>query len=175
MIYTFRFISDEQENFILDVNINHDQTFEQLHDTIQEKLDFDPSQLASFFISNENWEKLHEITLLDMGTEGSTTMLDSKIGDYFTGKNQHLLYVFDYFSERLLFGSITRTIDAESPIELPSVSKLEGTIPPQSLHCDFNDNDFLTDETEQSFENGGYEDELPEDLEDYNIHDDNKF
>ncbi len=175
MIYTFRFISDEQENFIMDVNINHDQTFEQLHDAIQEKLDYDPSQLASFFISNENWEKLTEITLLDMGLEDSKTMSDARIGDFFQGKNQHVLYIFDYFAERLLFGSIIRTIDAPSAIDLPSISKLEGTIPPQTLHCDFNDQEFSSEELEQPFENGGYEDELPEDLEDYNIHDDNSY
>ena len=52
MIYTFRFISNEEENFVLDVNINHDQTFEDLHLAIQKTLEYDSSQMASFFTSN---------------------------------------------------------------------------------------------------------------------------
>ena len=36
MIFTFRFISDEEDSFLLDININHDQTFEELHNKIQE-------------------------------------------------------------------------------------------------------------------------------------------
>ncbi|MFA6401698.1 MAG: hypothetical protein WCX31_08750 [Salinivirgaceae bacterium] len=175
MIFTFRFITDEEESFIMDININHDQTFEQLHDAIQEKLDYDPAQLASFFISNESWEKLQEITLLDMGVEGGKNMADSRIEDFFTAKNQHLLYEYDYLAGRLFFGNVIRTIDAASPIDLPSVSKLEGSIPPQIKRFDvnLNDEDWGNDEDEDEY--GDFEDELPEDLEDYNIHEDNSI
>lgn len=168
MIYTFRFISDEHEDFILDVNISHDQTFEQLHDIIQEKLDYDPSQMASFFVSNDSWEKLQEITQVDMGEENAHTMDKTTIDKLFHNKNERLLYIFDYYSERLLFGSVSRLIDAESPIPLPSVSRLEGTIPAQTLHCNFGEDDFDMSSLEDGSEQFGYDDELPEDLEDYN-------
>ena len=61
MIFTIRFISDEEEDFIMDVNVLSSQTFEQLHLLIQNALKFDNAQLASFFVSNENWEKLDEM------------------------------------------------------------------------------------------------------------------
>ncbi len=132
MIFTFRFISDEEDTFMLDVNINHNQTFEQLHKAIQKNLNYDINQLASFFISNEQWEKIQEITLMKMGDGAqSMTMDKTKIEDFFFEKGQRLIYVFDYMSERLFFGSIIRTIDAEPPIELPSISKLDGRTPPQ--------------------------------------------
>jgi hypothetical protein len=168
MIYTFRFISDEEESFVIDTNINHDQTFEQLHDIIQEKLDFDPSQLASFFVSNEEWEKLNEITLMEMEGTQAKLMENTTIDQFFSKKNERILYIFDYISERLFFGSLIRLIDAESPIPLPSVSKLEGKIPAQTLHCNFGDEEFTMSELDQDAEHFGYEDELPEDLEDYN-------
>jgi hypothetical protein len=168
MIYTFRFISDEEESFIMDVNINHDQTFLQLHQIIQERLGFDPGQLTSFFASNESWEKLEEITLLDMGTEQAHIMENTPIEMFYHEKNERLLYVFDYLAERLLFGSIVRLIDAESPIPLPTVSKLEGITPEQTLHCDFEDDEFLMSDHDEDSEAFGYEDELPEDLEDFN-------
>ena len=166
MIYTFRFISDEEESFALDVNINHNQTFEQLHRVIQKTLNYDSNQLASFFTSNEHWEKLHEITLVDMGGDPLVkTMSETHIEDFFSKKDQRLLYVFDYFNERLFFASIVRIIDAESPVELPSVSKLEGKFPPQfdnentAENMDF---DWETDE-EDDFEI----EEMPEELEDF--------
>ena len=169
MIFTFRFISDEEDSFVIDVNINHDQTFEQLHNSIQETLKYDSSQLASFFISNDEWEKQQEIALVDMGNDADIKiMADTKIEEFFTEKNQRILYVFDYFNERLFFGSVVRTIDAESPIQLPSVSKLEGTIPPQTkeiitdIDTDFDIDDFNDDDMDfnEGFEN-------IDDLEDY--------
>jgi len=166
MIFTFRFISDEEEAFILDININQDQTFEQLHTFIQKTLGYDAQQLASFFTSNDQWEKLHEITLMDMGGDGLIkTMHETKIEDFFSNKGQQILYVFDYFNERLFFGSVTRTIDAKPPIELPSVSRFEGKIPPQFSAANTLENmefDF-EDAMDDSFD---FED-LPEDLEDF--------
>jgi len=166
MIYTFRFITDEEESFVLDVNINHDQTFEQLHRVIQKTLKYDSNQLASFFTSNEYWEKLHEVTLVDMGGDSLVKIMSAtKIEEFFSKKDQRLLYVFDYFNERLFFGSLIRIINAESPVELPSVSKFEGRIPPQidTEHTAENmDFDWETDEEDD------YEiEEMPEEIEDF--------
>ncbi len=158
MILTFRFISDEEESFVLDLNINHDQSFLQMHQKIQETLGYDASQMSSFFISNQNWEKLNEITLIDMGYNDQVqVMSDTLIGDYFSATKQNLLYVFDLFAERLLFASVTRVIDAEPPIELPSVSKFEGNVPPQNVDeqegmYDMDDEEFGYDEDEEEGE-----------------------
>lgn len=163
MIFTFRFISDEEDSFVLDVNINHDQTFEQLHQSIQKILNYDATQLASFFIANNDWEKQQEISLMEMGDDTSVALMsNTKIEEFYNSKDQRILYVFDYFNERLFFGSVVRTIDAESPIELPSVSKLEGKIPEQmSAQAD------NMDELEFDFDDSLPDDfeELPEDFE----------
>ena len=171
MIYTFRFISDEEDTFMIDVNINHNQTLEQLHNAIQKTLKFDANQLASFYTSNDQWEKIDEIALLAMDEDADVKIMkDTYIDDLFTEKNQCLLYVFDYFNERLFFGSITRTIDAKSPIKLPSISKLEGQIPPQFKEVEYkeaevNSFDDYDDEGDFDF------DDLPEDYGDFNPND----
>jgi len=175
MILTFRFISDEEESFVIDVNINHDQTFEQLHDIIQEKLDYDPAQLASFFTSNENWEKLEEITLVDMGGDQPVhTMTETTVGEFFDKKNQHLLYVYDYFAERLFFGSVTRIFDAKSPVDLPTVSRLEGRIPIQMATSNPVDDDILPEMT--SFgDDFTFEGDYPENMEDLFTSEENDY
>ncbi len=164
MIFTIRFISDEEEDFIMDVNVHSNQTFEVLHQQIQHALKYDNSQLASFFVSNENWEKLDEITLLDMGgAEPARLMADTKLEAFFSGKNQHMLYVFDYFAERLLFGSIMQVSEG-SENGLPKVLKIEGRVPPQMMMGEMDDELFSGEEMQDDeFDM----DELGEDLEDF--------
>lgn len=168
MIYTFRFISDEEESFILDVNINHDQTFEELHNKIQETLDFDPSLMASFFASNDQWEKLQEVTQLAMGDDTDVMMMGkTTIGELFSKKGQRILYIFDYFAERLLFGSLTRHINAPSPITLPSVSRFEGKAPEQIAAGNESEEEVKEDFDEYDSENYGLTDDGNESLDDY--------
>ena len=69
MIYLFRIISDEDQDFFRDLVIDGSDTFLDFHRALQENLGYDPSQLASFFITNEMWEKQQEITLIDMMEE----------------------------------------------------------------------------------------------------------
>ncbi len=165
MIITFRFISDEEEDFICDVNINHDQTFEELHIAIQKALNYDSNQLASFFKSNENWEKHEEVTLIDMGGDNDVKiMTETKIEELFTEKNERLLYVFDFFAERLFFGSISRTIDHESPIKLPSISKLDGVIPIQIQEDNTDDISLIDDLYSEDFDEPEFIDENIDDL-----------
>jgi hypothetical protein len=168
MIYTFRFISDEEDSFILDVNINHDQTFEELHNKIQETLDYDPSQMASFFSSNDEWEKLQEVAQMPMGDDTDVMMMsETTIGELFSERHQRILYIFDYFAERLFFGSLTRTIDAPSPITLPSVSRIEGKVPEQIAPSNILDEEVLAVDDDYDTENYGLTDDGNESLDDY--------
>ncbi len=66
MIFLFRIISDEDQDFYRDLVIDGSDTFLDFHQVLQENLGYDPTQLASFFITNQHWEKEHEITLIDM-------------------------------------------------------------------------------------------------------------
>lgn len=176
MIYTFRFISDEEESFILDVNINHDQTFEELHNKIQETLDFDPSLMASFFTSNDQWEKLQEVTQLAMGDDTDVMMMsETTIGELFSERNQRILYIFDYFAERLFFGSLIRHIDAPSPISLPSVSKIEGKAPEQIAAKNALDEEVLADFDDHDSENYGLADDGDESIDDYIANEDGGY
>jgi len=77
--------------------VAHDTlTFLDLHQGIQKALDYDPLQMASFFLSNDNWEKNTEITVINMEEEKALLMEDSLLGDYIKEENQKLLYVYDF-------------------------------------------------------------------------------
>ncbi len=106
MIYHFIIISSEEEDFVREILIGADSTFEEFHDAIQDSVDYDKSQLASFFISDEEWGKGQEITLMpmDFANAGDQLLMkDEKLSDHLKQKKDKLIYVFDYFGNRGFF------------------------------------------------------------------------
>jgi len=134
MIFQFRIISDENKDFARELLINGDQTFLDFHNALQENLGYDPHQLASFFITNSGWEKLLQITLIDMmdnGSDTSATMDCARIEDNVERDGQRMLYVFDFFSERSFFIELTDVLDNIESKILPKISFERGDPPPQ--------------------------------------------
>ena len=130
MVYRFVVLSDEDEAFIREFEFLDNQTLMDFHNTIQEELEFDKSQIASFYMATDNWEKEEEFTLFDMGA-GSSTMEDAVLEDIIFRKNQKLLYVFDFFNERALFIEYvgeSKEIDGK---EYPNCSNSKGLPPKQ--------------------------------------------
>ena len=138
MILLFRIISDEDQEFYRDLVIDGSDTFLDFHHVLQENLGFDPTQLASFFICNENWEKQNEITLIDMMQEPGAktlTMENVVMEKYFDDVNQRMIYVFDFFSERAFFMELIEYSDQVSPRKTPFIAQSVGD-PPQQLALD---------------------------------------
>jgi hypothetical protein len=127
----FRIISDESDDFIFEILMSDEATFLDLHEYIQEQLDLDQSQITSFFITDEDWNKETEIILLDMGMDdsesGQLVMDKVQLKELINRKRQRLLYVFDLLAERILF---IEAIDINNRfIKSPSVClRLEGKI-----------------------------------------------
>ncbi len=130
MVYKFVVLSDEDESFIRELEFLDNQTLLDFHLLLQEELEFDKSQIASFYLANDNWEKEEEFTLLDMGT-GCSTMEDAVLEEIIFKKNQKLLYVFDFFNERALYIEYTGEAKAIEGKEYPVCINSKGTPPKQ--------------------------------------------
>jgi hypothetical protein len=138
MILLFRIISDEDQSFYRDLVIDGSDTFLDFHRVLQENLSYDPTHLASFFITNEDWEKEHEITLIDMMQEPgaeSLTMGEVRLEQHFTKVSQRMIYVFDFFSERAFFMELIEQSDEVSPRKTPFIAQSVGD-PPRQLALD---------------------------------------
>ncbi|KPL14556.1 MAG: hypothetical protein AMS26_10255 [Bacteroides sp. SM23_62] len=138
MVLKFRLISNEQDDFIRDIEILDDQTFFHLHEAIQDNLHFDKSQIASFFICNQQWEKEQEITLFELSEEESAKVLvmdHTKIGDFMQGTHDKMLYVFDVFNERLFFIELVEILKQDPSKSYPCCSFEKGH-PPQQVYMD---------------------------------------
>ena len=163
MILLFRIISDENQDFLRDLVIDGSDTFLDFHRVLQEDLGYDPSQLASFFLTNEMWEKQQEITLIDMAQEPgieTLTMGEVTLSECVKEMNQRMIYVFDFFSERAFFMELIEQSDASSPRETPFVAASKGDAPRQ-LALDMLDTE---DEVEEDDMGEGMDDLRIEDL-----------
>ncbi|HER09413.1 MAG TPA: hypothetical protein ENO20_10950 [Bacteroides sp.] len=161
MIYLFRMISDEDQDFFRDVVIDGTDTFLDFHQCIQENLNYDPTLLASFFITNEHWEKQQEITLIDMMEENgleTVTMDQAVIQDYINEITGRMIYVFDFFSERAFFIELIERSDTTTSKKTPFIGHEKGDAPPQLAV------DMLEDEEEPGM--NGWSNEEEEERED---------
>lgn len=132
MVYKFVVLSDEDESFVREFEFLDTHTLFDFHHLIQDELEFDKSQMASFFLATDNWEKEEEFTLFDMGT-GSSTMETAVLEEIIFKKNQKLLYVFDFFNERALFVEYTGEIKELQGREYPLCTNSKGLPPKQVI------------------------------------------
>ncbi len=134
MIFLFRIISDENPEFFRDLVAGGTDTFLDFHNVLQKELGYDPTQLASFFITNVQWEKEQEITLIDMMQEpGLTSYIMDKVTleEHIKELNQRMLYIFDFFSERAFFIELIEMEDQISPRKTPFIGNRQEEPPPQ--------------------------------------------
>ena len=69
MIYRFNLISDEVDDFKLEIQIDSDDTFLSLRNVILDAAGYTKDQMDSFIICDEEWNKEKEVTLTDMGAD----------------------------------------------------------------------------------------------------------
>jgi hypothetical protein len=173
MVYKFVVLSDEDESFVREFEFLDSHTLLEFHNVIQDELEFDKSQMASFFMATDNWEKEEEFTLFDMGT-GSSTMEVAVLEDIIFRKNQKLLYVFDFFNERSLFIEYTGEAKEIDGREYPSCTNSKGVPPKQvifsgatrklynNIVVSDDDEDVDEPEVDDLFLNGDDEETLPD-------------
>lgn len=138
MIYKFRLLSDEVDNFRRDIEIDSEATFLELNNAILESVNYPDDQMTSFFICTDQWIKEAEITREDMGgmsEEENYSMAETVIGDLVEDEKQKLMYVFDPLADRAFFMELNK-IEFGKDIEKAVCVKSTGDAPAQTLNFD---------------------------------------
>ncbi|MDE6512974.1 MAG: hypothetical protein K2L05_02170 [Muribaculaceae bacterium] len=133
MIYNFRVVSDEVDNFRRDIQIDADATFLDLRNAIYDSVGYDKNQMCSFFICDNEWEKEREITLEDMGldaSEDSYLMEDTILSDEIEDEGQRLMLTFDYMNDRAFYMEMKSAEPGKTLME-PLVASAMGNAPKQ--------------------------------------------
>ncbi|HKJ78218.1 MAG TPA: hypothetical protein VKA10_01730 [Prolixibacteraceae bacterium] len=163
MIYQFKITSQESFNFTIEIEADGKHTFYDLHKLIQKNLGFESHQLASFFISDGNWRKLKEISMLDIGMGASAyhIMQKTKLADLINQATQKLIYTFDFFNDRSLFIELTGKI-MEKNLNEPLVTQRKGDTPVQILGEHFIEQESANLQEEEVFMDFGEVDDYTE-------------
>ena len=135
MIFNFRIVSDEVDNFKREIQIDATATFLDLKKAICTCVGYYATQMSSFFLCDRNWEKEKEITFEDMGADDDQDvwlMDESVLADFIEDEGQKLLYVFDYITERMFFIEMTQLVTGRS-LKDPLCTLSLGTPPPETV------------------------------------------
>jgi hypothetical protein len=138
MVYKFRLLSDEVDNFRRDIEIDSEATFQELSNAILESVNYPDDQMTSFFICNNRWVKEVEITREDMGSmseDENYVMADTVIGDLIEDEKQKLMYVFDPLGDRVFYMELSK-IEFGKDIDTPVCTRSVGEAPTQTLDFD---------------------------------------
>lgn len=141
MIFKFRMLSDEAEDFVRDYEVLYDMNLADFHTYVRESVGYSPAEVASIFTSDAEWEKLREFTSVDMGFDASgdeddefappVAMSQVTLGQIIHEKFDRLIYVFDIFAERQFFIELLEAKFPEDGVAYPRIVAAEGEPPLQ--------------------------------------------
>ena len=154
---------------MFEIEADSKMSFYQLYVAIQKALKYDTSHPASFYLTNNKWEKEKEVTLIDMNSNDHNNILFMEnilLKDHLNTQNQRMLYVYDFFFERAFNVELVQISELKpgSSKNLPKIIRLEGTIPAQILMPEFISGEDSPDEFMDSDPDEGPEFEPLDDL-----------
>ncbi len=173
----FRVVIDteKEEDIFRDILIKDELTFENFFHAIMSSFDFEGSQLASFYLSNDNWDKGREIGLMDMGFDESEAagspegvaegmplvMGKTLLKDIAKDKGQKMILVYDFLNMWCFLIELIEFSDKEvESAELlmsvgvaPAEEDRQSNIDPDEINLDLFDDELDDDEDLDDFEN----------------------
>lgn len=132
-IFKFRVILDTEEDIFRDVDIQDDCSFINLHECILQSFEFSGREMASFYRSDEFWEKGEELPLLNMGGAESEApglaMNDLVLKDHIKQLHERFLYVYDFLRMWCFYVELIEIYEAKEGVTYPIMSYELGKAP----------------------------------------------
>lgn len=133
MIYRFRVIldNDTEEDISRDIEIRKTDTLEDLHNTITQSFGFDGTEMASFYLSDDQWSQGEEISLFDMSEGMNMVRLMNAVTleEVVDEDNTKLIYVYDFLSMWTFFVELGEIVEESQGTDYPNLMYVHGQIP----------------------------------------------
>ena len=134
-ILKFRIFFEDDDSIYRDVAIRHTQTFFELHEAILRSYDFDNKHKATFYRSNDHWQRGREISLEVYDLEYKVPpllMKDTPVGTEIKIPAQKFIYNYD-FNKNWNFQVELINVSKEENAKLsyPATMRTEGIAPSQ--------------------------------------------
>jgi Plasmid pRiA4b ORF-3-like protein len=134
-ILKFRTYFEEDDSVYRDVAVKHTQTFFQLHEMILKAFEFDSKHQATFYRSNDHWQRGREISLEKYAKAYKAEpmlMKETFIGSEIKNPNQKFIYIYDFTKNwSFLVELINVSKDEDGKLNYPALIKTEGIGPSQ--------------------------------------------
>ena len=155
MIFRIRIILDTKEDIIRDIEIENNSTFKDLHTEILKSFQFDGNEMASFYLSNDNWDQGKEISLSSFQEEDELIMENCPLDLIINENQKKFIYIYDFLNLWIFFVEIFEInpiiVGAKYPKLIFSLGKLPEKAPDKNFEK-IKDNEF-----EDNFEDDYYD------------------
>lgn len=133
MIFRFRVVldNDTKEDIFRDIEIRMSDTLEDLHNSITQSFGFDGSEMASFYLSDDEWNQGEEISLFDLSEGGSDIQLMSQtvISSVVSEERTKLIYVYDFMSMWTFMVELGEIVEEAQGMDYPNLLYVHGQVP----------------------------------------------
>lgn len=134
-ILKFRVYFEEDDSIYRDIAAKHTQSFFDLHISILRSFEFDSKHQATFYRSNDNWQRGREISIEKYDKQYKVDpliMAETTIGSEIRNPNEKFIYVYD-FARNWTFQVELINVSKEesSKLTYPAVIRSEGIAPSQ--------------------------------------------
>ena len=134
-ILKFRVYWEDDESVYRDFVIKHTQTFFDLHKAILKCFEFDNKHSATFYRSNDKWQRGKEITLEKYDKKYAVEPLlmnNALVGSEIRDPNQKFIYVYDFHKNWTFKVELINVLKEEDrKITYPACIRNEGIGPSQ--------------------------------------------
>jgi hypothetical protein len=131
MIYRFRVILDDKDDVFRDIEIKADATAEDFHNSIVQAFGFEGGEMASFYISDDEWSQGEEVALFDMNEGGNDLriMNETSLDDIITEHDRRLIYVYDFFNMWTFLVELAEIAEPIDNTSYPNLMYSHGVLP----------------------------------------------
>ncbi|EAP87250.1 MULTISPECIES: IS1096 element passenger TnpR family protein [Croceibacter] len=154
MVYRFRVVLDTVEDVFRDIEILKTNSLEDLHNVITQSFGFDGTEMASFYVSDDEWSQGEEIVLFDMseGVSKVRMMNETAIEDVFSQSNTKMIYVYDFLSMWTFYVELADISEQAEGVDYPNLMYVHGQLPDSPPDREFEAEDLGGDEYENEFQ-----------------------
>ena len=149
-IFKLKITSPEKKDFLMEVEMDNEGTYLELHNTIQLALAYDSTQMASFFQISDMGERGKEIALFEMSSDDDdniniVAMDVAMMREFINKETPQLIYVFDFFSDRYFNIELLGVERRRVAVDAPKITLFKGETPEQIVMDFDNMEDFDLD------------------------------
>ena len=133
MIYRFRVIldNDTDDDIFRDIEIYETNSLEEFHKTIINSFSFINNEMASFYISDNEWNQGEEISLFNFRDESKKTKLMSSvaINQVINNQNNKLIYIYDFLNMWVFLIELIEVAEEIKGVNYPNIIFSKGKLP----------------------------------------------